>query len=52
MDTIAQIFGITFVGIILLCLIWTILSYIFSDDAMDRNKKLVDNMKEFDKNNK
>tara|TARA_R110000824_G_scaffold107073_1_gene253042 strand:+ start:284 stop:442 length:159 start_codon:yes stop_codon:yes gene_type:complete len=52
MDIIAQIFGITFVGIILVCLIWTVMSHIFSDDAMDRNKKLLDNMKEFDKKDK
>ena len=49
MDTIAQIFGMTFVGIILVCLIWTVMSYIFSSESRDRNKKLLDNMKNFDK---
>ena len=49
MDIIAQIFGITFVGIILVCLIWTVMSYIFSSESRDRNKKLLDNMKNFDK---
>ena len=49
MDTIAQIFGMTFVGIILVCLVWTIMSYIFSSESRDRNKKLLDNMKNFDK---
>ena len=29
MDTIAQIFGMTFVGVILVCLVWTVMSYIF-----------------------
>ena len=49
---VAQIFGMTFVGIILVCLVWTVISYIFSSESRDRNKKLIDNMKEFDKNNK
>ena len=49
MNTIAQIFGMTFVGIILVCLIWTVMSYIFSSESRDRNKKLLDNMKNFDK---
>ncbi len=49
---IAQIFGMTFVGIILVCLIWTVMSYIFSSESRDRNKKLLDNMENFDKNNK
>ena len=49
MDTIAQVFGMTFVGIILVCLIWTVMSYIFSSESRDRNKKLLDNMKNFDK---
>ena len=52
MDTIAQVFGMTFVGIILVCLIWTVMSYIFSSESRDRNKKLLDNMENFDKNNK
>ena len=50
MDTIAQVFGMTFVGIILVCLIWTVMSYIFSSESRDRNKKLLDNMENFDKN--
>ena len=49
MDTIAQMFGMGFVGIILVCLVWTIMSYIFSDNSMNKNKKLLDNMKNFDK---
>ena len=49
MDTIAQIFGMTFVGIILVCLVWTIMSYLFSSDSLKGNKKLLDNIKEFDK---
>ena len=52
MNMIAQIFGMTFVGIILVCLIWTVMSYIFSSESRDRNKKLLDNMENFDKNNK
>jgi hypothetical protein len=49
MNMIAQIFGMTFVGIILVCLVWTIMSYIFSSESRNRNKKLLDNMKNFDK---
>ena len=49
MNMIAQIFGMTFVGIILVCLVWTIMSYIFSSESKDKNKKLLDNMKNFDK---
>ena len=52
MNMIAQIFGMTFVGIILVCLVWTVMSYIFSSESRDRNKKLLDNMENFDKNNK
>ena len=50
MNMIAQIFGMTFVGIILVCLVWTVMSYIFSSESRDRNKKLLDNMENFDKN--
>ena len=48
-DTIAVAFGMTFVGIIIICLVWTILSYIFNsmDKPGRRNKKLMDNMKKF-----
>ena len=49
MEIVAQIFGMTFVGIILVCLVWTVMSYIFSSESRDRNKKLLDNMKNFDK---
>ena len=49
MEMVAQVFGMTFVGIILICLIWTVMSYIFSSESRDRNKKLLDNMKNFDK---
>ena len=50
MEIVAQIFGMTFVGIILVCLVWTVMSYIFSSESRDRNKKLLDNMENFDKN--
>ena len=45
-DTIAIILGMTFVGVILICLVWTVLSYIFNgmDTSGKRNKKLIDNM--------
>ena len=48
-DTIAVAFGMTFVGIIIVCLVGTIIGYIFN--GMDKpgkgNKKLMDNMKKF-----
>jgi hypothetical protein len=52
MEIVAQMLGFTFIGIILVCLIWTIMSYIFSSESMDKNKKLLDNMENLDKNTK
>ena len=49
MEMVAQVFGMTFVGIILICLIWTVMSYIFSSESRDRNKKLLDNMEKMNK---
>jgi hypothetical protein len=46
-DTIAMIFGMTFIGIILICLVWTILSYIM--EAYNPKNKLEENIKKFDK---
>ncbi len=45
-DTIATIFGIVFVSIIVLCMIGTLLQCIFQsiDFTGKRNKKLLDNM--------
>ena len=50
-DAVAVIFGMTFVGIIIICLVWTVISYIFNgmDSSGKRNKKLVDNMNKYDK---
>ena len=47
MDTIAQIFGMAFVGIIMICIGWTIVEYIHSgfNKPGKRNKKLLDNIK-------
>ncbi len=47
METVAQIFGMTFVCIIIICLVWTIGSYIA--EAYSPNNKLEDNLKRFDK---
>lgn len=52
MEIVAQMLGFTFIGIILVCLIWTIMSYIFSSESMDKNKKLLDNMENLNKNTK
>jgi|TARA_R110000851_G_scaffold2660_1_gene10811 hypothetical protein len=50
MDTIAVIFGMTFVGVILICLVWTIMSYIA--EVYAPNNKLEQNIKKFDKKTK
>jgi hypothetical protein len=46
-ETIAVIFGMIFIGTILICLVWTIMSYIA--DAYAPNNKLENNIKKFDK---
>ena len=46
MTEVAQVFGMVFVGIIVICLASTILNYIYN--SQDSNKKLLDNMKKFD----
>jgi len=46
-EIVAQTIGMIFVGIIVICLASTILSYIFNRE--DANKKLLDNMKKLDK---
>ena len=44
---VAQTFGMIFIGIIVVCLIITIVNYIF-DSSTDTNKKLLDNIKKMD----
>ncbi len=46
MELVMQIFGLTFVGIIVICIAWTVMEYIFSKPNK-QNKKLMDNMKKF-----
>jgi len=48
-DTIATILGISFVTVICLCFIWTVLDYVLQSYTRTRkqNKKLLDNMKKF-----
>ena len=43
----AQVFGMVFVGIIIICLIWTIGNSIA--EASSPNKKLLNNMNKLDK---
>jgi len=47
METVAQIFGMTMVGIIIVCIVWTFGQYIIGsmDRPGKRNKKLLNNMK-------
>tara|TARA_R110000824_G_scaffold397652_1_gene600754 strand:+ start:259 stop:414 length:156 start_codon:yes stop_codon:yes gene_type:complete len=47
MADIAQILGMTFVGTIVICLVWTILSYIA--ESYTPNNKLEENIKKFNK---
>tara|TARA_R110000744_G_scaffold151931_2_gene265646 strand:+ start:1309 stop:1461 length:153 start_codon:yes stop_codon:yes gene_type:complete len=44
---IAQIFGMTFIGVILICLIWTIADAAFP--RVDKNSKLIERMNELDR---
>jgi len=48
-EMVAQTIGMVFVGIIVICLTSTILSYIFNNPDRDSNKKLLDNMNKLDK---
>jgi MFS-type transporter involved in bile tolerance (Atg22 family) len=47
METVTQTFGMIFVGIIIVCIVWTFGTYIVNsmDRPGKRNKKLLDNMK-------
>ncbi len=47
METVVQTFGMIFVGIILVCIVWTFGTYVVSsiDRPRKQNKKLMDNMK-------
>jgi len=50
-DIVAQIFGMAMVGIITVCIIVMVLGLIFDEMNFEkRNKKLLENMKKFDKN--
>ena len=49
MEQVAQIFGLTFVGIILVCLVWTIIDYAYP--KCKQNDKLIDNIGKLDKIN-
>jgi len=51
METIAQVFGFTFVGIILICIVWTFGSYVLgsTESPGKRDKKLMDNMNKLEK---
>jgi hypothetical protein len=46
METVAVIFGMTFVGIIVCCIGWMVMSYIA--DAYSPNNKLEENLKKFE----
>jgi len=45
-----MIFGVVFVSVMLVCLVWTILSYL--SGSRSQNNKLENNMKKFDGNTK
>tara|TARA_R110001606_G_scaffold215784_1_gene363620 strand:+ start:323 stop:469 length:147 start_codon:yes stop_codon:yes gene_type:complete len=47
MDTVATIFGLVFVGAIVVCLVWTIMGYI--TEAYSTNNKLEENIKKFNR---
>ena len=47
METIVQILGMTFVGIIMICVGWTIVEYIFGAMSKPKND-IEENLKKFD----
>ena len=49
METVVQILGMAFVGIIMVCLGWTIVEYILGTMSKPKNK-IEENLKKFDKN--
>ena len=51
-ETVAQTIGMIFVGIIIICLVSTILNYIFNRSDTNSNKKLLDNIERMDRLNK
>jgi len=51
-ETIAQIFGMVFVGIIIVCIVWTFGSYVlgsYDEPSKSQNDKLLDNMNKMKK---
>tara|TARA_B100000519_G_scaffold203067_1_gene223895 strand:+ start:806 stop:976 length:171 start_codon:yes stop_codon:yes gene_type:complete len=46
-ELIAQIFGLIFIGVIALCMLWTITTAILS--SFESNNELEENLKNFDK---
>mgnify|MGYP003625988496 CR=1 FL=1 len=50
METLVIIFGMSFVGIILICLAWTIIEYMFI--AYKTENKLEQNIKKYDEQKK
>jgi|TARA_R110000744_G_C19256673_1_gene550889 hypothetical protein len=50
MENIIIVFGISFVGMILICLAWTVIEYVFI--AYQKENKLERNMKEYDNKKK
>jgi Na+-driven multidrug efflux pump len=50
METVVQVLGMTFVGIIMICIGWTIVEYIIN--GFGDNNKLEENMKKFERMSK
>ena len=51
-ETIAQVFGMAFCGIILVCIVWTFGSYIigsYDEPSKSQNDELLDNMNKMKK---
>ena len=47
-ETVAQIFGMAFIGIIIICIVWTFGSYVIRSSE-SQNDDLLDNMNKMDK---
>tara|TARA_B110000908_G_C10255781_1_gene455357 strand:- start:2000 stop:2176 length:177 start_codon:yes stop_codon:yes gene_type:complete len=50
-EMIAQVFGLTFVSIILVCLVWSIIEYVVLGvgPRPDKNSKLLDNIEKLER---
>ncbi len=49
MESVVQFLGLAFVGIIMICVAWSMMEYVFNSKIFRDNNKLEENLKKFDK---